>query len=188
MTMARNPAASVEPDLVERARRGDRIAYAALVDHFWDRLYRWLYRLTHDAHTAEDLTQDTFLKAFTALPSFKDGHLQSWLFRIAYNSFLNLQRPKNKVRQSLPEEFAAADPGPDEQILSREALQHLARAVGRLPGDYRAAFLLRVEEDLSFKDIAEVLSITVETARWRVFKARQKLMEVLEPYFADDAS
>ncbi len=64
--------------------------------------------------------------------------------------------------------------------MEKEALQLLARAVGRLPSDFRAAFLLRVEEEMPFEAIAEVLEITVETARWRVYKARQKLMEVLE--------
>jgi RNA polymerase sigma-70 factor (ECF subfamily) len=63
----------------------------------------------------------------------------------------------------------------------------LARAVGRLPGDYRAAFLLRVEEGLSFHEIAQVLGIKEETARWRVFKARQKLMGVLAPQFDREA-
>ena len=64
----------------------------------------------------------------------------------------------------------------------------LARAVGRLPEDFRAAFLLRVEEDLSFKQIADILEITEETARWRVFKARQKLMDVLSPQLEREQS
>ena len=66
-------------------------------------------------------------------------------------------------------------------MLTREALQLLTRAVGRLPDDYRAAFLLRAEEGLSFREIAGVIGVTEETARWRVFKARQKLMNVLAP-------
>ena len=71
--------------------------------------------------------------------------------------------------------------GPPEQAMARETLQLLARAVGRLPNDYRAAFLLRVEEGLSFREIADVLDTTEETARWRVYKARQKLVNVLAP-------
>ena len=69
--------------------------------------------------------------------------------------------------------------------MSREALQHLARAVGRLPTEFRAAFLLRAEEGLSFREIADILETTEETARWRVFKARQKLMEVLAPQMSE---
>jgi RNA polymerase sigma-70 factor (ECF subfamily) len=81
----------------------------------------------------------------------------------------------------LPPDLAARDEGPLEQVLSRERLQVLLRAVGRLPADFRAAFLLRVEADLSFHEIAEILGVREETARWRVFKARQKLMKVLNP-------
>ena len=81
-----------EHDVIRRAQKGDRTAFAKLVEHYWDRLYRWLYHLSHDRHTAEDLTQETFLKALNGLASFKAGtNLQAWLFRIAHNSFLNLR-------------------------------------------------------------------------------------------------
>lgn len=180
-TMVRNVALVDEPALIASARRGDRPAFAALVDCYWERLYRWLYHLAHDAHQAEDIAQESFLKAFTALASFDGKNFQAWLFRIGYNQFLNQQRAKKKVRLALPENLASGDQGPDELAMNRETLQQLARAVGRLPGEFRAPFLLRVEEDLDFREIALILNITEETARWRVFKARQKLMEVLNP-------
>jgi RNA polymerase sigma-70 factor (ECF subfamily) len=175
-----------EQALIECAQKGERSAFARLVEHYWDRLYRWLYHLTHNRHAAEDVTQESFLKAFAALSSFRSGtNFQAWLFRIAHNAWVNQQRPRKKVRVPFPEELAADDEGPAELAMTREAMQLLARAVGRLPGEYRAAFLLRAEQDLSFRDIAHVLEITEETARWRVFKARQKLMEVLGPYLQD---
>jgi RNA polymerase sigma-70 factor, ECF subfamily len=178
-----------EHDVIRRAQKGDRPAFALLVEHYWDRLYRWLYHLSHDRHTAEDLTQETFYKALSGLASFKAGtNLQAWLFRIAHNSFLNLRRANRKVRQSFPEDLAGPGDGPVAEAISREALQHLSRAVERLPRDFRAAFLLRVEEDLSFREIAAVLETTEETARWRVFKARQKLMEVLAPQLDKEKS
>ena len=101
--------------------------------------------------------------------------------RIAYNAFLNQRRVAARSRQPFPDDVAAHDAGPDEQALSREAMQLLARAVGRLPGEFRAALLLRIEQGLSFREIADVLDTTEQTARWRVFKARQKLMTVLAP-------
>ena len=67
------------------------------------------------------------------------------------------------------------------EVLSKEALQVIAEAVAKLPADFRSALVLRAEEGLSFRHIAEVMGITEETARWRVFKARQKLMAVLSP-------
>jgi RNA polymerase sigma-70 factor (ECF subfamily) len=174
--------------LIHRAQQGDRQAFAVLAERYWDRLYRWLYHLTHNRHAAEDLVQDTLLKALAGLAGFRTGsNFQAWLFRIAYNGFVNHWRAADRSRQSFPQQVPARDEGPVEQLLSQEALQMLARALGRLPSDYRAAFLLRVEEGLSFHEIAEVLAIKEETARWRVFKARQKLMTVLAPQLEREA-
>lgn len=168
--------------LVEQARGGDRRAFGLLIERYWYRLYRWLYHLTHHQHGAEDLAQEAFLKAFAALRSFRPGsNFRAWLFRIAYNGFVNQWRQDVRVRQPFPEHLAAPGEGPAEQAMSEEGLRLLARAVGRLPPEFRAAFLLRVEEGLSFQEIGAALNVTEATARWRVFKARQKLMNVLAP-------
>ncbi|HXG09511.1 MAG TPA: sigma-70 family RNA polymerase sigma factor [Gemmataceae bacterium] len=171
-----------EHRLVRAAQEGDRQAFAALVERYWDRLYRWLYHLSHDGHVAEDLAQETFLKAFAALGSFRVGtNFRAWLFRIAHNNFANQRRMAARARQPVPENLPAPEEGPVERALNREATQLLAQAIGRLPTDLRAAFLLRAEEGLPFRQIADVLGITEETARWRVFKARQKLMSAMAP-------
>ncbi len=168
--------------MIRKAQDGDREAFAGLVEAYWDRLYRWLVHLTHDRHHAEDLAQEAFLKAFANLHLFRAGtNFQAWLFRIAYNRFANHYRRSSRDRQPLPQQVTDSSPGPVEEAVGRETEQTLARAVGRLPSEYRAALLLRVEEDMSFKQIAAVLKTTEETARWRVFKARQKLLEVLSP-------
>src|SRR5262245_16603897 len=172
----------VEPEtaLVERAQAGDRQAFSVLIDRHWPKLQRWLCHLTHNQHGAEDLAQETFLKAYTKLDTFKAGsNFRAWLYRIAYNNFVNQWREEVRARQPFPDNLPAPGQEPPEQAMSQEGLRILARAVGRLPPDFRAAFLLRVEEDLSFRQVAEVLQITETTARWRVFKARQKLMSVL---------
>ena len=171
-----------EHRLIVAAQQGDRPAFAQLVEHYWDRLYRWLYHLTHDRHTAEDLVQESLLKAFAGLKKFQAGtNFAAWLFRIAHNNYANQCRASSRPREALPEDVADQQRGPLEEAISAEALQNLARAIKRLPPEFRAALLLRVEEDLSFRQIAEVLDLTEETARWRVFKARQKLLSLLAP-------
>ena len=85
-----------EERLIRAAQKGDRPAFAVLVEHYWDRLYRWLYRMTHDRHAAEDLTQETFLKAFAGLNRFQAGtNFAAWLFRIAHNNFANGRRARS---------------------------------------------------------------------------------------------
>lgn len=164
------------------AQKGDRDAFATLARAYYDRLYRWLYHLTRDRHTAEDLTQESLLKAYAALDRFQAGtNFRAWLFRIGYNSFVNLRRSASRQREPLPADLADPEADPGEQAAQRETLALLAEAVERLPAEFRAAFLLRAEEGLSFRQIAGILDLTEETARWRVFKARQKLLRTLAP-------
>ena len=173
-----------ETTWIVAAQRGDRAAYARVVDAYWERLYRWLFRMTHDRHKAEDLTQETFLKALAAIGSFRPGtNFRAWLFRIGHNNFVNLKRGEKRATQTLPDEPMQADgpPGPQTMASDRETLVLVSKAVAELPADFRSALLLRAEEGLSFREVAAVLGITEETARWRVFKARQKLVKVLAP-------
>jgi len=171
-----------EHRLALEAQKGDREAFAVLAGTYYDRLYRWLYHLTRDRHGAEDLTQETLLKAYAALERFEPGtNFRAWLFRIAYNNFVNHRRSALRRREALPECLTDDEEGPPEQAAQREARELLAQAIRRLPPDYRSAFLLRVEEGLSFRQIASALGLTEETARWRVFKARQRLLRTLAP-------
>ncbi len=172
-----------ETEWIQAAQAGDRSAFRYLAERYWDRLYRWLYHLTRDRHAAEDLTQETFLKALAAVDSFRAGsNFRAWLFRIGHNNFVNQKRSLRRTRQQLPEDIAAPDAGNAESTAeNREALEVVRKAVADLPSDFRSALLLRVDEGLSFREVAAILRTTEETARWRVFKARQKLMKVLAP-------
>ena len=176
-----------EHALVVASQRGERQAFAELVERYWEGLYRWLYHLTRDRHTAEDLVQETLLKAFRGMRSFQAGsNFKAWLFRIAHNSFANHRRANARPRLALPRDVPEKREGPAEQVVSREAVQLLAKAVEKLPADFRAALLLRTDEKMSFREIAGTLGLTEETARWRVFKARQRLLGVLAPQLEDN--
>lgn len=162
---------------IAASRQGDRSAFTRLVEAYWGRLYRWLFQLTHDRHAAEDLAQDAFLKAWAGLDRFQPGsNFRAWLFRIAHNALVNTRRGPRNRRASLPDDVPGEGPGPEDVALGKETMARIGRAVEQLPTEWRAALLLRVDEDLSFRQIAAITDTTEETARWRVFKARQKLL------------
>jgi RNA polymerase sigma-70 factor (ECF subfamily) len=169
-----------EEQWVRRSQAGDREAFAALVERYWGRVQRWLSGMTHHPQAAEDLTQEVFLKAWLGLPAFHAGNcFRSWVFRIARNCLIDSLRGRSENVLQLPETVPAPGPEPLLQLQQRENTEMLRQACARLPDLYRAAFLLWTVEDFSYAQIAEVLEITEETARWRVYKARQFLLQAL---------
>ncbi len=173
-----------EARLLVRARGGDAEAFALLVERYWDRLHRWLYALTRHEQSAEDLTQEAFLRAWRALGSLRaEEGFRVWLFAIARNCLLDGRRgPRGRPTASLPEEVPAARSGPLDEVLQRELGEQLREECDRLPWHYRAALLLWAQERMSYTDVARALSISEETARWRVCKARQLLLARLAGY------
>jgi RNA polymerase sigma-70 factor (ECF subfamily) len=176
-----------ERDCVRRARAGDRTAFAALVDRYWNPVRAWLAGLSGQPNTAEDLAQETFLKAWVGLPKLEAAEtFRVWLFRIARNEFLALARNlRSAPAEPLP---AVADwqPGPPEVAAEREATSALRTAIEKLPELYRAAYLLWTHERLAYPEIARVLDTTEEAARWRVCEARRRLAAALRRFLGDD--
>src|SRR5262249_54230220 len=113
---------ATEREWVGRARDGDRAAFAALVELYWDRIRRWVYSLTRDAARAEDLTQDAFVKAWIGLPALETpATFRSWLFRIARNLALDSQKgPRGVAPQALPETLPGREAEPLERLVERE--------------------------------------------------------------------
>jgi RNA polymerase sigma-70 factor (ECF subfamily) len=155
------------------------LAFDAFVEQHWDSVYRLVYHLCGNVHDAQDLAQETFVKAIGARASFKDGtNLKAWLLRIASNSFLDLRRKKKTARAAPLETEPAVIFADGAQ--NKELMQMLSSAIQQLDDTQRSVFLLRTQDDLSFREISEVLQTTEETARWHMLQARRRLMKQLE--------
>lgn len=161
---------------------------AAWVEEHWDGVYGLVFRLTRSRHEADDLAQETFLRAGSRRQSFAAGtNLRAWLLRIATNCFLDARRRRQTAKiepMPLEEPGAGAVAGPGRSAESRELTEALETALAQLPETQRAVFLLRTKEEMSFKEIAEVIGATEETARWHMLQARRKLMQLLGPWMA----
>jgi len=182
----RNVRSQDESDWVRQAAQGDREAFARLVDRYWERVRRWLYGLTGKAQLAEDVSQEAFLKAWTSLPTLKHADtFRVWLFRIARHCWLDARRRSHSdLKLPMPIDVPATGSGPLNELISDETLEQLQLALAELPSKYRAAYLLWTHEELPYAEIAEILGVNEETARWRVCKARQGLVETMTPYLS----
>lgn len=186
-------AAEVDPDLasLERARAGDNGAFEALVLRYQARIVNYASAMVHDAGAAEDVAQETFVRAWRGLGRFRgESTFKTWLYRIATNvARTHLDRRGRRARiadRSLDDEaepLQAGDvpsPAPDAEtaLVRREAID---RALSELPDELRQALVLRDVEGLDYKEIAGVTGAPIGTVESRIFRARRRLRTLLRP-------
>src|ERR1039457_5903024 len=190
------PSAPVEEDaLVRGARRGDLAAYDELVKRYQERIYATIYHMTSNHEDANDLAQESFIKAFQALKSFKGGSsFYTWLYRIAVNKTINfLKQRKNKGQMSLDDlDFNAehdpdlvaliSDKTPRREVGLAELQEKLNAAMQKLSEPHRLAVTLHAVHGLSHEEIAKIMDCNVGTVRSRLFYARQQLQAYLSDY------
>jgi RNA polymerase sigma-70 factor (ECF subfamily) len=188
--------------LVDRLQSGDLAALDVLITRYQDRLYNALLRMVGNAEDARDLTQETFLRALSAISSFRgSSRIYTWLFRIGMNLAMN-QRRRNRREKSLCDPRGDHDPAvspqaetllqraaeraeplPDCEVEQAERHELVRRALGLLEPPQRAIIVLRDIEGLDYHQIAEVLEVAVGTVKSRLHRARMALRERLAPYF-----
>jgi len=179
--------------LVERARAGERAAFDELVSKYQRRLMRLLARLLNDQTEAEDVVQDTFIKAYKALPHFRgDAAFYTWLYRIgintAKNALLNRKRhatgpiEPTVARAEPPDEDRLRDINtPESELASKQIAETVNAAMDALPIDLRTAIALREIEGMSYEEISEIMGCPIGTVRSRIFRAREAIAKKLRP-------
>ena len=169
--------------MVRLARAGDRDALAKLCEHFYPLLLRFFRRMGAAAADADDLSQDTLLRMMENLHTFHflpARSFDAWLFRIAYNLFIDSARRKKML--PIEDAFPAVSPEetPEQLTLKRETADELKQAVSSLDSELQALLALRYEMDMSYLEIAQAMDITPTRVKWRLNEAKDKLRKLLD--------
>ena len=189
------PAPVPDLELVQRAQKGDGAAYDELIRRYQERVYATVYHKTSNHEDANDLAQETFIKGFQALKSFKgDSSFYTWIYRIAVNKTINfLKQRKNRTHMSLNDiDFNAendpdlvaliSDRTPRRDIGLSELQEKLNDAMQKLSPVHRLVVTLHDVQGLSHEEIGKIIDCNIGTVRSRLFYARQQLQAYLSDY------
>jgi len=184
---------NLDQALVEKVQRGDKHAFDLLVKKYQHRIMNVLSRYLHNPDDVKDITQEAFIKAYRALPTFRgDSAFYTWLYRIAINTAKNYlvaqsRRPtQGLVDNQEAEQYDNADllreNATPERLLQKEQVQAVIhKAFEDLPDDLRTAISLRELEGMSYEEIADAMDCPIGTVRSRIFRAREAIDKKLEP-------
>ena len=184
----------VDQQLVERVQNGDKQAFDLLVIKYQRKLARLLSHFIRDAAEVEDVTQEAFIKAYRALPSFRgDSAFYTWLYRIGINTaknFLVSQGRKVQILEGVDGEDAEDFEDnsllkevntPESELISKQIAQTVSKSLDSLPEELRSAIVLREIDGLIYEEIANIMDCPIGTVRSRIFRAREAIAEQLRP-------
>lgn len=184
----------IDLQLVERVREGDKRAFGLLVEKYRRKVIRLLSRMVRNPDDLEDIAQETFIKAYRALPQFRgDAAFYTWLYRIAVNTAKNYLVARGKAMRTVSEHAVDDEDEPDErlvaqdigtpetELLSKQVALAVNEAVEALPEELRQAITLREMEGMSYEEIAEYMACPIGTVRSRIFRAREAIASKLRP-------
>jgi RNA polymerase sigma-70 factor (ECF subfamily) len=192
------PIDDVDAALVERVQRGDQRAFEMLVVKYQRRIERLIARMVRDVDLVEDIAQETFIRAYRALPNFRgESAFYTWLYRIAVNTakkaMIGLKRDPLLTESAMAsatdedgetsrvENELTDGETPESVLASRQVAQAVNEAIEALSEDLRQAITLREIEGLSYEEIAELMSCPIGTVRSRIFRAREAIATRLRP-------
>jgi len=184
----------IDQQLVERAQRGDKQAFELLVIKYQRKLARLLSQFIRDAAEVEDVTQETFIKAYRSLSSFRgDSAFYTWLYRIGINAAKNFLVAQKRRASATSNGFDIEDAEnfeeasqlreldtPESELMSKQIAQTVHQTLHELPEELRTAITLREIEGLSYEEIANAMNCPTGTVRSRIFRAREAISDKLQ--------
>lgn len=187
---------SIEQDevaLVDASRNGDQDAFARLVQVHQRRVFNLVYRMLQDYEEANEITQEAFFAAWQGLPSFRgDALFSTWLYRIAYNCCLKqleLRKRDRAMQVAIQAEQVLAqesfDTYADAQLDAQDCQELVRSQLSTLPAKYRIVLVLRHLQEMTYEEIAEILTMPIGTIKTHLFRARNLLKERLESFERD---
>ncbi|UFJ40704.1 RNA polymerase sigma factor SigW [Brevibacillus humidisoli] len=181
----------VEKRLTQRAKRGDRDAFAELVEIYKDKIFQLAYRMTGNRQEAEDIAQETFLRVFANLHTYDESYkFSTWIYRIATDLCIDRGR-KKKPDFSLDQQvegtegldwysrLSSTDKTPEENLMTQELQDTVQGALSQLSPKYRSIMILRYIEDLTLQEISAVLQLPITTIKTRIHRGREALRNKL---------
>ncbi len=184
----------IDQQLVERAQSGDKRAFELLVIKYQRKVERLLSRLIRDQAEIEDVTQESFIKAYRALAGFRgDSAFYTWLYRIAVNTAKNYLVTQGKKAPTTTDFDAEEAEGfedavglrdiatPDAELATKQIAEIVNNTIDKLPEELRTAITLREIDGMSYEEIAEIMDCPIGTVRSRIFRAREAVAEKLRP-------
>lgn len=188
-----NNSEQLDQDLVRRVQRGDKSAFDLLVIKYQHRIVHLVNRYVKDPCEAQDVAQDSFIKAYRALPDFRgDSAFYTWLYRIAINTAKNYLLARNRRFMDYELEIDDAEhvenalqlrnlDTPENLLMNEQIMTVIQTAIDKLPEEMRIAITLREFEGMSYEEIAEAMDCPIGTVRSRIFRAREAIDEKLQP-------
>ena len=186
--------AETDEQLVRKSQPDDERAFGELVSRYESKVYSLALKMLRNPEDAEDVLQDTFLRAYRGIKSFKgNSTFSTWIYRITANSALMRLRKRQLPTVSIddadereaPINIADWAPGPVEQMLNQETQAAMTEAIEALPPEFRQVFVLRDIEELSNAEVAEILDLSVAAVKSRLHRARLKVRNRLATYFIE---
>ncbi len=188
---SRSESSEQDRDVVQRALQGDERAYSRLVQKYEKALNHHVFRMVRDKREVQDLVQESFIKAFAALGSYSaDYAFSTWLYRIATNHTIDYLRKRKLPTFSIDKpiqtregqlEFEIPDVSyrPDRHVVADQRRELIQHAIDALPPKYHRVIVLRHQQDKSYEEIAEELSLPLGTVKAHIFRARKLLYKYL---------